>query len=196
MAKDRQGNDESTLNYTEWLYMSATAVGRLYFWIALAYIFLIVLYDAFSLITADVVLLRWITAGVFTSLSILLWLRARHPHMLQRNYQHIIYGYIVLGIAFASVNVFMQRGMAAKAVLLYLIPLLVSGLLLKRAMIFAVAGFSIIAYTTVALWYFIANPSEGYKVELYGEIGFYSVMLFIAAGGIWQLIRSKNADSS
>lgn len=196
MTENEENNPSLPLNYTDWLRLSAAAVGRLYFWIALAYILLIILYDAFSLITADIVLLRWITAGAFTSLSIVLWLRARQPHMLQRSYQRIIYGYIALGIVFASVNVFMQRGMAAKAVLLYLIPLLVSGLLLKRTMIFAVAGFSIIAYTTVALWYFIANPSEGYKVELYGEIGFYSAMLFIAAGGIWQLIRSKNSDPS
>lgn len=193
---EQKATEKHSLNYTDWVQYSASAVGKLYFWIALAYIILIILYDAFALITADMIIVRWVIGAIFSSTSILLWLRARRPNALQQSYTRIIYGFIILGIAFASANVYLQRGMAAKAVLLYLIPLIVSGLLLRRALVFAVAGFSIIAYTTAAVWYFMVNPSEGYKIELYGEIGFYSVMIFIAAGGVWQLIRSKNADPS
>jgi Na+/proline symporter len=52
------------------------------------------------------------------------------------------------------------------------------------------------AYSLTAVWYYVANPSEGYRIELYGEVGFYSALFFIVAALLWDIMRSKNTDSS
>lgn len=187
---------KKAMTYKEWLQQSAIRVGRVHFAIALIYITTIVLYDAFKLITDQALLQRWIAAAAVLVVSALLWYAARSESKQSSYYAWLLYGFIVLDIAFASFNVFVQRGMASRAVFLYVIPMLVAALLLRKAALYMTAIVASATYSLTAIWYFVANPSEGYRIELYGEVGFYSALLFVVAALLWDIVRSKNADDS
>ena len=186
----------SSLSYDDWLKQSAVRVGRVLFVLTLVYVVLIILYDAFALVTSDMLLVRWIAAAGLVTGTAVLWYSARKKHAPAKYYARLIYGYILLLTLFAAVNVYIGRGMAAKAVLLFVLPVIISGLLLRRAAIYMTAIIATTAYVLSAMIYAINNPSEGYKIELYGEVGFYSALLFITAALVWDTVRSKNADDS
>ncbi|HSX24257.1 MAG TPA: hypothetical protein VLE74_04105, partial [Candidatus Saccharimonadales bacterium] len=58
--------------------------------------------------------------------------------------------------------------------------------------IFASAALSVAAYTSSAVAYFVLNFNEGYKIELYGEVGFYCVLMFILASFLWSITRPRS----
>lgn len=184
------------LSYSQWLQTSSIRTGRVFFVLTLLYVVTIVLYDAFALVTPDMLQIRWIAVAGLAIGSALLWYSARRKKAPASFYTRLLYGYIVLAILFASVNVYIGRGMAAKAVFLYVLPVVVAGLLLRRAAIFMAAIVATATYVLTTMTYAINNPSEGYKIELYGEVGFYSGLLFIIAALTWDIVRSKNADDS
>jgi hypothetical protein len=86
--------------------------------------------------------------------------------------------------------------MASRGVALFALPIVVSAITLSRSAIFATASLSVGAYSYAAIKYFTDNPSEGYKVELYGDVLFYSASFFILAAVLWALVRSVQAKNS
>lgn len=192
MAKKEQ----SSLTYKQWLQYSSIKIGRILFLFVGIYIVSIILYDAFKLITPDILLIRWIAASALLVTVAVLWYAARSTNKSERFYAWLLYAYILATVAFASLNIYIQRGMASRAVFLYVVPVLIAAFVLRRAAIFMTAAVAIAAYSLTAIWYSSVYPSEGYKVEIYGEVGFYSAMLFIVAALVWSIVRSKNSDSS
>ena len=184
------------LTMQQWLQQSAVRVGRAYFYLSVLYVAIIIMYDAFKLITPDVLLERWTMASILLAVTGILWFLSRTENKGSTFYSALIYGYVGLGIALASFSVFTQRGVASRAVALYVIPLIVSAFVLRRAAIFTTAVLSVAAYSLSAIRYAALNPSEGYKAQLYGEVGFYSALFFIVALLLWGVVRSKSTDSA
>lgn len=178
---------------TDWLRASSIRVGQAYFWLAALYIAVIVIYDAFNVLTPESLRQRWAAASVLLVASAILWYLARYRDKSNGYYTGIIYSYIALAIGFASFNVFWQRGMASTSVILYIVPIAVAAVLLRKSALYLVAIASVAAYTFSAVSYFALYPSEGYKAQLYAEIGFYSGLFFVVAALLWSVIRSKNA---
>lgn len=149
----------------------------------------VIIYDAAQLITPEAVLKRWqVIAGLLVVTTIVWYLaKARLAHAY--GYRLLTLALVVADIAVASAFVYEQRGMASRAVLLYIIAIATVAILRSKSALFATAALSVAAYTTTAVTYFVVNFNEGYKVELYGEIGFYSAIFFIVAGLIWAAIR-------
>lgn len=151
----------------------------------------IILYDASKLISPEVVLKRWFTVAALLIVVGIVWFKAKNESS-SANYSRLIFYLIFADIALISYSVYSQRGMAARAVALYAIPIIVSALLARRSAVYFVAILSIAAYTLSSIAYFVWNFNEGYKVELYGEIGFYSFVFLILAGLTSLLINNKN----
>jgi hypothetical protein len=170
-------------------------ISKIYLILALVYVTQIIVYDASKLITPDVVLDRWIAVTLFAAVATVIWYIGHAQAKADASYRWLAWGLTLTGIAFASYNVYAERGMASKAVLLYLIPIIVSAILCSRAAIFATAVLSTIAYALTAVAYFVNYFNEGYKVELYGEITFYSAVFFIAAG-LLGVVLKLNKDST
>ncbi len=197
MSKSKKTTiDKKAQSYKDWLQNSVIRVGRVHFVLVMIYVAAIILYDAFGLITDDILLQRWIMASATLTVSAVLWYLARNRSSHSRFYVSLVWSFILLDIVFASFNVYTQRGMASRAVFLYAVPIIISSLLLSRAAIYMSATLAAAAYSLTAVWYYVANPSEGYRIELYGEVGFYSALFFVLATLLWDTIRSKNADSS
>lgn len=174
-----------------WLRRSLIRVAQLQLIFVVLYVAQIIAYDASKLITPEALMKRWIAAGSLALVAAIVWYLARSQVTTTRNYKLLTWALIVAGIAFAGFNVYTQRGMASRAVLLFVIPIAIATILHSRIALFTAAITSVIVYTTTAIMYFVNYFNEGYKIELYGEILFYSGVLFVITGLLWAALKSK-----
>lgn len=175
-----------------WLQARLVSMSRVHFALAALYIAAIIAYDAWNLITPEAIVQRWLIAAAMLIVTALVWYGARAINRKPLYYQGLVYALIGLDLLVATYSVYSQRGIASKAVLLYVIPIVVSAILLSRAAIFATAIISIALYSAVCVHYFYNNLGQAYKVELYGETAFYSGLLLIIAALLWVLLSGKS----
>lgn len=177
------------------LQTSIVRLSRIYFTLTALYALVIIVSDAWDLITPEMLLNRWEMAAVLLGVTAIVWFLARRTTNNALYYKILLLILVILGIGFATFSVYTQRGMASKGVMLYVLPIITAAALYSRSAVMATATVSVAAYTLAAVRYFVLNPAEGYKVELYTEIGFYSGLLFIVAAlvnvGIRALITNK-----
>ena len=81
--------------------------------------------------------------------------------------------------------------MASRAVFLFVIPLIVIALLMSLSALLLTATICVAVYITTTVSYFVNNFNEGYKVELYGEVGFYSAMFYVVAYLLWAVVKNR-----
>lgn len=168
-----------------------TAFCKIHFILVLVLIGQTILYDTSQLITPDAVLRGWIAISGLLTVNGVIWylVKSRSGHVLM--YKLLILLMILSDVGLASFSVYSQRGMASRAVFLFVIPIIIAGLLRSRSALFATAILCIAAYSLTAVSYFVLNFNEGYKVELYGEVGFYSLMMLLVAALTSKLLKSR-----
>lgn len=149
----------------------------------------IIVFDAGKLINPETVLQRWIATGLLLVVTTFVWYISRNRSGNPATSKKLIGILILADIAMASYSVYITRGMASKAVLLFVIPIIVSCVLARRSALIATATLSIAAYVITSVAYFVLNFNEGYKLELYGEIGFYGALFVVIALLLWVFIR-------
>lgn len=164
-------------------------------WIHFAYggvlIAQIILYDTSKLITPELVLDRWIMTAGLLAVTTFVWYMARTKTNDIHLYHWLVLALISIDIAVATLSVYTQRGMASRAVFLFVIPIIVAAALKSRAALFATAAACAAIYSTTCIKYFVDYFNEGYKVELYGEVGFYSALFLILAGLLSAVFHTK-----
>lgn len=151
----------------------------------------VIIYDSWKLLTPEAVMGRWIvTAGLFV-VTTAVWFLAKSKPLGATAYRNLIILLVLADIFVASYAVYTQRGMASRGVFLYAIPIITSTVLLSRSAILATTALCVAAYTSTAISYFVLNFNEGYKIELYGEVGFYSFMMLVVGLLLWAIVRTK-----
>lgn len=148
----------------------------------LAYGASIIAFDSWNLITHESVATRWTYAAVLAAITLIVWFILKKYARSIHSIHALAYVLIVGNILFAAFNVYTQRGMASKAVMFFVVPLLIAAQLRSRVTLWATAGLSVCAYSIAAIRYFHLFHGEGYRIELYGEVGFYSALILIIAG--------------
>lgn len=171
------------------LHAATLHISKFHFVYVLLFTAQTIAYHASKVITPELLMRRWVATASLLVITTLFWYFARNRATSIGGYKALIYIMILADIAFASFNVYTQRGYASKAVLLFVIPILIAGVLASRSALFATALLAIAAYTTTAIMYFTLNFNEGYMAELYGEIGFYSAIFLGVATLLWTLVR-------
>lgn len=167
-------------------------VCRTHFVVALILAVQILLYHAWALITPQATLSRWVATAIFFVIVAIVWYKAKNASS-DMNARQLVFTLITADIALASYGVYTQRGMAARAVALYALPLIVASILASRSALLTTAAVCVAAYSVTALTYFVVNFNEGFKIELYGEVGFYSALIFVFAWLLWQ-VRSRHRN--
>ena len=167
-------------------------ISRLHFLYAALFAGQIIIYDAWKLITPEVVVRRWIMTTILLIVTAAVWYLARGKAGDNALYKRLVFALILVDIITASFNVYIQRGMASRAVMLYAIPIIVATVLKSRSAIFTAATLCVAAYTSTAIAYFVLNFNEGYKIELYGEVGFYSILMLLLAAMLWSVTRPRS----
>lgn len=155
-------------------------VSRAHFLLVLVFAASIVIYDASQLIAPEAVLLRWKMAVTLLIITTLVWYLARRKD--SRSFHMTLVGVLIAtDILFTSFFIYHDRGMASLGVALYAIPIATSALLLSRSALLATATLCTAAYALTCVKYFVDFFNEGYRVQLYSSIGFYSACFFILA---------------
>lgn len=182
---------QSSKNTAVQLKLGTLRVSRIHFLYAVALGVQVVIYDAWKLITPQALLQRWLVTAALLGTTTIVWFLAKSRQFTAAGYRNLIYTLVAIDIFVASFAVYSQRGMASRGVFLYVIPIITAAVLASRSTILATTILSVAAYTSTALAYFVLNFNEGYKIELYGEVGFYSVALFIVGFLAWAVVRPK-----
>lgn len=136
---------------------------------------------AWNLIPTETAMNRWLALGIIGVLNSVIWFLSRKSGKSEFFYRGLLYGQIILDIIFVSLLVFSQRGIASRGVALYALPIIEAVVLVRRGVLYVTAGLCTGAYTAAVMYYQFLHPSEGYKIELYGALLFYSAMFFVAA---------------
>lgn len=166
-------------------------VCKVHFALVFLFISQIILYDTSQLIEPSVVLQRWIVVAALLAMTGSIWYLAKtNKNNLLLN-KALLLALIATDILVASFFVYSTRGMASREVFLYVLPITIAGLMLTRAALFATAILSIAAYSLVCVAYFVNYFNEGYKVELYGEVGFFSIGFLLLAGLLAAVVHPK-----
>lgn len=186
MAKSNTASSISALK------TKSVRIARLHFLIVLIYATQTIVYHATRVITPELLFKRWVATAGLLIVATILWYTAKNKVTNYSGFKYVIYLLILADIAFASFNVLTQRGYASKSVVLFFIPIIVASALATRSAIYATAILSIAAYTTTAVYYFVANFNEGYLSELYGEIGLYSGLMLLCASLLWSVVRRRH----
>ena len=165
---------------------------RAHFVYAGAFIGSIVIFDSWNLITHEGIVQRWTAAAALLFVTTVVWYLSRGGSRSSLYYKLLAKALITTDIIFAAYNVYLQRGMASKAVALFAVPIITAAILKSRRTILATAILSTAAYTFASVKYFHLHYGEGFKVELYGEIFFYSAIFFVLSALLIGLVRPKN----
>ena len=177
---------------THWLQTTAVRVTRVHFLYIAAYIAATVVFDSWNLYTHKAVSQLWTAAGLMLVLNTVLWYFARMKFAGTSVYITIIWFLILADIIFASYNVFWQRGLASKSVMLFAVPIVTAATLRSRSTLLAATTLCAAAYSTVSVRYFFQNYGEGFRVELWGTVGLYSAVFFVLALLLMVIIKPTN----
>jgi hypothetical protein len=152
---------------------------RVHFFYVAAYMLSIIMFDSWNLISHEAVLQRWTLVGVLLIINTVIWYLCKVRLKNDNIYRLLLVALILTDIVFAAVNVYWQRGMASKSVMLFVVPIISAALIRSRSLVLATASLSTAAYSIVCVNYFNLNYGQGFKIELYGEIFFYSALFFV-----------------
>lgn len=168
-------------------------ISRFHFVLCAMLVLQILLFDAFKLIELDSVLKRWVATLALLIVSVVVWYSAK-SRSTDVTYRRLLWLLAVTDITVISYFVYLQRGMASRAVILYVIPLLVLTILAKKSAIIAGSLLAVAGYIAAVISYFVINFNEGYKIELYGEAGFYGGVIVLIGGILWSIIGQQSKD--
>ncbi len=177
-----------------WLQQRVVRISRVHFVYVAAYAGLVIAYSGWNLIPPTALNQRWTITAAMLIATTLIWYAARNNVKNNGFYVTLIYLLIAMDIFVAAFSVYTQRGYASRAVALFAIPIITASSLLSRSALFATATLSLAAYSLGAIRYFTEHPSEGYKIELYGDIAFYGLIFFVLAALLWTIIRSPHTS--
>jgi hypothetical protein len=165
----------------DWLQTTAVRLTRVHFVYVAFYLLSVVIFDTWNLYTHEATSQLWTAGGVLLGIVALLWFCARLKFSNYWIYIAIIMALIVADIVFASYLVWWQRGLYSKAIMLYTVPIITAASTRSRSILLTTTTVSAAAYSTVSVRYFFQNYGMGYRVELWGTVGFFSAMLFVLA---------------
>lgn len=174
---------------SSWLQTTAVRVTRIHFAYAGAFLLSVVIFDTWNLYTHDAVSQLWTAGGILLALNVILWFIARLKFSNYWLYVAVVLTLIVIDIVFASYIVWWQRGLYSKAVMLYTMPIIVAATMRSRSILLATTTLAAAAYSTISVRYFFNHYGMGYRVELWGTIGFFSAMMFVMAMLLMVVIR-------
>ena len=176
---------------TNWLQTTAVRVTRIHFLYIAFYMLSIIVFDSWNLYTHEAVSELWTAAGILLGANTVLWYVARMKFSKNSVYVAIVLALIAADIVFASYNVFWQRGLASKSVILFAVPIITAATLRSRSTLLSTTTLCAAAYSTMSVRYFYQNYGESYRVELYGTIGFYSALFFVLAALLLVIILPR-----
>ncbi len=150
-------------------------------------------FASWKLLTPDSINRRWFVTALMLLVSGGVWYLSRNKQANLAYYQKLVVALILIDTFVAAFTVYTERGMASRGVMLFAVPLAIASILGSRQALRFTAAFSALTYAVAAFRYFAVYPSEGYKVELYGIVGFYCAVFFVIAELLWVIQSTRSS---
>jgi hypothetical protein len=167
-------------------------ISRVHFIYAFAFVASILVFDAWDLIAPEDVLGRWKIAAFMIITTTLVWYAAKSQTQKTLLFDLCVYTLILMDLYVAGSLVYAERGMASRAVMLFVIPIITAAALQRASALFATASLAVATYTYMAVKYFVDNFNEGYKIELYATLGFYCLIFYVVAWALSALMLDSS----
>jgi hypothetical protein len=172
-----------------WLQTTTVRIARLHFIYVAAFLAQTIIFDTWNLYTHQAVSQLWTAGGILLAFNVIVWFLARMKNPSYTFYISVLLALIVVDIIFASYIVWWQRGLYSKAVMLYMVPIISAAATRSRSILLTTTTLSVAAYSTISVRYFFQNYGLGYRVELWGTVGFFSAILFVLTFLLLIIIR-------
>jgi hypothetical protein len=180
---------KKTKSANGWLQTTTVRITRFHFIYVVAFLAQTIIFDTWNLYTHQAVSQLWTAGGLLLAFNVIVWFLARMKMANSSYYVCLLLALIAVDIIFASYIVWWQRGLYSKAVMLYLVPIISAAATRSRSILLTTTTLSVAAYTTISVRYFFQNYGLGYRVELWGTIGFFSAVLFVPTFLLLVIIR-------
>lgn len=153
----------------------------------------IIFSDLWDLIASTIALQRWLVFLLMATAFSLCYKASCIELKTVGFYRRIVWVLVITDIALASFSIYTQRGMASRGVALYALAIVTSAYLLKLRSLLTAASLAAASYILSAWWYFHTHFNEGYRAELFFEVGFYAFCMLTLVALLWNLVHpSKN----
>ncbi len=153
-------------------------LSRLNFAFLAVYAAFIIIFDSSNVITRESTYHRWMFEGLLFFVFTVFWVVINKVHSSAVIFTALV-GCVVAELALAGFMTYWERGMASTSTLLYLLPIISMALWKSRTFTIAVSLLASAMYMVSSTKYFYDFFNEGYRVQLYGEIFFYSAVFII-----------------
>lgn len=181
-----------SVSLVNWLQATVVRVTYIHFAYVAVYVASIIVFDSWNLFVHTDINNRWMAATILLIVTTIIWYAARLKLSNEVVYISLILLLCVADIVFASYNTYWERGLASKAVALYIVPIITAATLRSRSSLLGVTTLCVAAYSMTVMRYYNLHYGESLRVELYGYVGFYCALFFILAGLLLVLIQPKN----
>jgi hypothetical protein len=175
-----------TLN--SWLQSTVVRVTRIHFLFIAAYMASIIAFDSWNLFTHADIGNRWTAAAILLIINTVCWYIARIKFSTETIYLILIIAIVLADIVFAATNVYWERGLASKSVILFAVPIITSAATRSRSTILLSSA----AYSTSAIRYFNLHYGESFRIELYGYVGLFCAVFFILAALLLVIVQPRD----
>jgi hypothetical protein len=151
----------------------------LYFFIGLLAL-LVIIFDAGNVLTREAVIQRWSTITILLVLNTLVWQLARRIKT-ELELQILVWPLIIALIVSSAFIVYWERGMASMSTLLFAVPIASVSILKSRIALLTTAAFCTAGYSFAVVKYFNDFFNEGFRVQMWGQVVFFSGLFFVLA---------------
>ena len=144
----------------------------------LAYAIYIIIFDSGNVLTREAVYYRWMMLALLLVTNTIFWaVTKKTSSPLRLTFAAI--ACVIAQLTLAGFSVYWERGMASMSTILFALPIVNVALLGSRTYTLAVSALACAVYTTACTKYFYDYFNEGYRVQLYGQLFFFSAVFMI-----------------
>ncbi len=173
------------------LQVDAIRITRTTFFAVALFMLVTALFDSGNLITRESVAQRWVAGTLLLFATLSVWFLVRTSESITRN-MTLLFALAVCEVIFAGFMIYWERGMASTSTLLLALPIITVGVMRRRVLLLLITTLTAATYSLSAVKYFNDFFNEGYRIQLWGNVVFYSGLCFILAWMVLILVGLRH----
>ena len=164
-------------------------VARAGFLFIIAFALYIIIFDSGNVLTREAVYYRWMLLGALLITNSIFWSYTKKTHS-RKSLTVALMAIVVAQIALAGFSTYWERGMASMSTILFALPIVTISILGSRTFTLATSAICSAVYIIACTKYFYDFFNEGYRVQLYGQLFFFSAVFMIIGYTISRLAHA------
>jgi hypothetical protein len=154
-----------------------TKLAKIQFSLVAVFAVYIIIFDSGNVLTREAVYHHWILEALLLAISSLFWVCTKKAPA--RVTFVVLLVCIAMQLVLAGYSTYWERGMASMSTILYALPIASMALSGSRTYTVGTSLFAAAVYITACTKYFYDYFNEGYRVQLYGQLFFFSALFLL-----------------